>query len=77
MRCKAKLVPSLMYLNQRRGEHYGRLTVTGLDDRGGQSRWSACLCECGETRSVIERRRLNGELTECVRCEVKRKKGAA
>jgi hypothetical protein len=68
---------ALMYLNYRRGDHYGRLTVTGHDDRGSQSRWYACLCKCGETRSVIERRLLSGEIVECVKCEVKRKMGAA
>ena len=45
-----------MYLNRRRSERYGRLTVTGLDDRGGQSHWYTCLCECGESKTVIERR---------------------
>ena len=64
-----------MYLNQRRGERYGRLAVTGLDDRGGQSRWYACLCEFGKTRSVIERRLLSGQVIERVKCEVKRKMG--
>jgi hypothetical protein len=62
-----------MYLIYRLGEKYGRLTVTGLDDRGGQSRWYLCLCECGEARTVIERRLLSGEMVECMKCEVKRK----
>jgi hypothetical protein len=62
-----------MYLNQRLGEMYGGLTVTGLDDRGGQHRWYVCLCECGEVRSVLGRRLLSGEVVECVKCEVRRK----
>jgi hypothetical protein len=69
---QAATIP-LVYLNYRRGEKYGRLNVTDLDNRGGQTRWYACLCECGETRSAIEWKLLRGVVTECVRCEVRRK----
>jgi hypothetical protein len=58
-------------LNIKLFQRFGNLKVIRLDhERAG---WFLCECKCGKTRSVMERRLINGEITACTACTARQK----
>ncbi len=58
---------------KRTGQKFGSLTVIDKDLPTGRSYHWVCRCDCGETRTVEERRLAKEMITMCVQCELKKK----
>jgi hypothetical protein len=54
-------------------QQFGDLKIIGQVDYRGGLNWWPCQCKCGNYREVEEKRLLDGIITSCVPCAVKRK----
>ena len=52
-------------ITDRRGERYGRLTVTGFGGRRGQSLTWVCRCDCGRSVTVRTANLTKGHTLSC------------